>query len=620
MGSSKYQHDARGSMMERMWFTSARWGSWALALACAPMACGIGSLETDTDVPATAENYESWTSSEFHLSCAQYEAAVSAGGGVADAADVALGNADILGSRVLLDGTRVHIQILFAAEPFASPNTQDVEVLFDKDDDPCTGQPAVIAGGVWAFDTFVGTWDGAASQVPQFLPFDAQVAVSASCPRLLEFTVPIVAVTNDGHVRYAVASAFSGSFGANDRSPDVAGAFWTEEAARTGSDCAASSPSSPPSSPSSSSPLPTDAQGCDDLTALMAGDAPDVTLPNADILGSRAMLEGSSVRVQILFAAEPFGCINTRHVSVLFDKDDDPATGQTGGINGEVWAFDTWVATGNGTEAETPQSEAFEVTVTTMASCPRALEFIVPLSAVSDDGDVRYAVGSAFGGSFGANDASPETGGTFWLCDSEAGAGDCSATTLPPVVPPIPPYPPVPTNASCADIEAAIRCDVAACDTADVSLANADIVASWVLRQDATVHVQILFADEPFACENTRFVHVFFDKDGDPCTGQTGGIAGHVWAFDTFVGTANGTTVDAPPMAPFAPSASLNSSCPRLLDFVVPLAAVSDDGAVRYMVGSAFGGSFGANDASPDTVNAFWIGGTGQLTAGCPEY
>ena len=74
-------------------------------------------------------------------------------------------------------------------------------------------------------------------------------------------------------------------------------------------------------------------------------DGADIEEPSADVLASRVFVEGTDAVVQALLAARPFSPDNANDFAVLFDVDNNPSTGQTGGdCNRQLWTFDAFVA------------------------------------------------------------------------------------------------------------------------------------------------------------------------------------------------------------------------------------------------------------------------------------
>jgi hypothetical protein len=146
--------------------------------------------------------------------------------------DVTLSNADIISGSATVSGGKVDLRVQFANVPFPSTATHDVHWFFDLDQNSATGQNY---GGANAFgiEHFIqlnvslsrgGSFSNCSDIVlfstingldPQsHLWFDP----SSNTLRLL---FPSSLIGNDGVFNYGLASAFGGSFGANETAPDA---------------------------------------------------------------------------------------------------------------------------------------------------------------------------------------------------------------------------------------------------------------------------------------------------------------------------------------------------------------------------------------------------------------
>ena len=160
--------------------------------------------------------------------------------------------------------------------------------------------------------------------------------------------------------------------------------------------------------------------------------AGDVPLPNADILSGSATVAAGMVDLRIQFAAPPFPTTATHHVTWCFDTDQDPSTGSACGSGGDFQGADRGFTLFGGLGALSTCEFSFSQGVPGLDAsshlwfdpATNTLRLLFPLSLLSDDGVFNYAVESAFGGSFGANERAPNSvsfgspGGSFM---SEAG-------------------------------------------------------------------------------------------------------------------------------------------------------------------------------------------------------
>ena len=148
----------------------------------------------------------------------------------------------------------------------------------------------------------------------------------------------------------------------------------------------------------------------------------DVTLPNADaISGSATVFEGM-VDLRVRFAAPPFPETATTVLGWCFDTDQDVATGTTCGsgvyiggdagvgVDGRPGALSTCnfvMAVGHGTAESNMELDHYSGLWYDPATY--TVRVLIPLSFITDDVAFRYAVTVDFGGSFGANERTPDS-------------------------------------------------------------------------------------------------------------------------------------------------------------------------------------------------------------------
>lgn len=146
--------------------------------------------------------------------------------------------------------------------------------------------------------------------------------------------------------------------------------------------------------------------------------AGDVPLPNADIVSGSATVSAGMVDLRVQFAAPPFPTTATHHVTWCFDTDQDGTTGSacgSGALQGADRGFTLFGGLGAlstcvfGFSQGMPGLDASSHLWFDPAT--NTLRMLFPLSLLSDDGVFDYAVESAFGGSFGANERAPNSVG-----------------------------------------------------------------------------------------------------------------------------------------------------------------------------------------------------------------
>ncbi|MGQ0796973.1 MAG: hypothetical protein ACT4OI_03795 [Methanobacteriota archaeon] len=141
--------------------------------------------------------------------------------------DVTLSNADLLAGGAFVVGRTVDLRVRFLSEPFPTTATHHVSWCLDMDDDSTTGDACgPFPGADWGFTLFGGL--GALTPCSFSVNADLQgVDVRPylwydPLTRTLRLRLPLALFGNDGSFRYIVESAFGGSFGVNDRAPQVA--------------------------------------------------------------------------------------------------------------------------------------------------------------------------------------------------------------------------------------------------------------------------------------------------------------------------------------------------------------------------------------------------------------
>lgn len=146
--------------------------------------------------------------------------------------------------------------------------------------------------------------------------------------------------------------------------------------------------------------------------------AGDVTLPNADLLGGSATVADGIVDLRVQFAERPYPQNNTHHVSWCIDTEMDGGDEGACGYGDLIGAEEGFTLFG-GLDALTTCDFSFNGALTGLdplehvwyEPTTRTLRVTFPLPLLEDDGLFAYIVVSAFGGSFGANDHSPDAYG-----------------------------------------------------------------------------------------------------------------------------------------------------------------------------------------------------------------
>ncbi|HKB07299.1 MAG TPA: hypothetical protein VKF61_03350 [Candidatus Polarisedimenticolia bacterium] len=150
----------------------------------------------------------------------------------------------------------------------------------------------------------------------------------------------------------------------------------------------------------------------------------------------------------------------------------------------------------------------------------------------------------------------------------------------------------------------------------DVTLPNADIISGSTSVFGGLVDFRVRFSAPPFPTTATHFMTWCIDTDRNAATGSACG-------FSTFLGADRGFTLDGRLGAIYQCGHSLFGNVRGLqvvsqlwfdqadneFRLVFPLALVSEDASFHYAVESAFGGSFGANERVPDSVDFGSAGG-----------
>ncbi|MFO0598858.1 MAG: hypothetical protein U0228_26360 [Myxococcaceae bacterium] len=132
--------------------------------------------------------------------------------------------------------------------------------------------------------------------------------------------------------------------------------------------------------------------------------AGDVTLRNADIIGSAASIANGEVDLRVQFCERPFPLTATHMLDWCLDTDASSATDGCGYGSGT----DNAVSLDNFSTVVTAGNRQFNLCdVATWDETSRTLRVVFPLSALGATTSFRYKLGSIFGGSFGANDWTP---------------------------------------------------------------------------------------------------------------------------------------------------------------------------------------------------------------------
>jgi hypothetical protein len=145
---------------------------------------------------------------------------------------------------------------------------------------------------------------------------------------------------------------------------------------------------------------------------------------------------------------------------------------------------------------------------------------------------------------------------------------------------------------------------------ADVSSPHADIVSGSLTVSVDQIDLRIKFTAAPYPTTHTHHVSVCFDTDQNPDTGSACGSGG------ALKGAEQGFTLfglDELTACSFSFNGMLSDLDPgdhlwfdfatNTLRLLFPRDKLPDDGAFHYIIESAFGGSFGANERVPDSAN-----------------
>ncbi len=133
----------------------------------------------------------------------------------------------------------------------------------------------------------------------------------------------------------------------------------------------------------------------------------------------------------------------------------------------------------------------------------------------------------------------------------------------------------------------------------DVTLANADIVATAAAISNGQVDFRVQFCDTPFPTTATHGVTWCLKTDLPGPTDACGSGSGSNFAFDIFSipGLPPVLGVGAPGIDTC--QAVTWDAASRILRVVLPVSALKGASTFQYKVGSVFGGSFGNNDWTP---------------------
>jgi hypothetical protein len=128
-----------------------------------------------------------------------------------------------------------------------------------------------------------------------------------------------------------------------------------------------------------------------------------------------AAVAGGIVDLRLQFCDLPFPTTATHDVVFCIDLDRNPATGSAcGAISGAEVAVDitrylpTWPSPGwdlHITSLPAGLSQLSACSMATFSPEMRTLRIAFPVSYLDNDTDFSFVVGSAFGGSFGANES-----------------------------------------------------------------------------------------------------------------------------------------------------------------------------------------------------------------------
>lgn len=161
----------------------------------------------------------------------------------------------------------------------------------------------------------------------------------------------------------------------------------------------------------------------------------------------------------------------------------------------------------------------------------------------------------------------------------------------------------------------------------DVGLPNADLLGGSATVANGVVDLRVQFADRPFPLSNTHHISWCIDTNMDG--GEEGGCG-----YGDLIGAEKGFTLfgglDALTTCDFSFNAALAGLDPlkhvwydaetRTLRVTFPLTLLQDDGVFAYIVVSAFGGSFGANDYAPNVYGFARPGGFQVSESGVLPY
>lgn len=143
------------------------------------------------------------------------------------AGDVSLANADIISGSATASENFIDFRLQFLDDPFPKTATHQISICLDTDQDKSTGSSCGAHSGA---DLALSLSGGlGALETGDFSVYSSQAGSISSCStakynfntKTLRLLIPLTYIDNDRDFNYYLISAFGGSFGANERVPDL---------------------------------------------------------------------------------------------------------------------------------------------------------------------------------------------------------------------------------------------------------------------------------------------------------------------------------------------------------------------------------------------------------------